>query len=81
MRLRDVLFPAKKALPPARDSQEQVERWVVDSFRSLGKLCVELADWVEAQRLARGGYKPQDRFLERTDLNSSGAERKGPPSG
>jgi hypothetical protein len=67
MSWRDLLWPGRNALPAARDSQDQVERWLVDSFRNLSHLCSQLADYVEAQRLARGGYKRPDRFLERTD--------------
>jgi hypothetical protein len=78
---RDVLFPARRALPPARDSQEQMERWLADSFRVLGQICTQAADWVETQRLARNGYKPPDRFLERTKSESDVPENPGPTTG
>ena len=69
MNWRALLWPRKaNVLPAARDSQEQMERWVVEGFRTVGRLCTQLANYVEAQRLSRGGYPPQERFLDRTDL-------------
>ena len=81
MNFRQLLWPNRKALPPARHPQEEMERWLVDSFRALGHLCSQLADWVESQRLVRGGYAPPDRFLERTDPPSKRADHEDPHSG
>ena len=57
-------------------TQDWAERLLADSLRLLGQFCAKLADAVEAQRLARAGYRQQDEFLERTD---PGATSK-PPS-
>jgi hypothetical protein len=80
MGFRDLLRPARTALPAAKDSQDLLERWLADSFRNLSHLCAQLADYVEAQRLARSGYKPPDRFLERTDPGAQPTAQGRPSS-
>lgn len=47
------------------ERREQVERVLTQSLRSVGTLMTKLADLIERQRLQRGGYAPQERFLER----------------
>lgn len=81
MGFRELLFPNRRALTPARDGQEQMERWLADSFRLLGQICTQAADWVETQRLARNGYKPPDRFLERSKSPTDSSEPRGPTTG
>jgi len=49
------------------EHQDQAERLLVETFRTLSSLCTRLADMVESQRLNRAGYQGQGRFLERLD--------------
>lgn len=48
---RDVPSVLKRA-----DAQDQAERLLAESLRMLGQVCAKVADYVEAQRLARQGY-------------------------
>jgi hypothetical protein len=47
------------------ERRAQVERVLTQSLRSMGTLMTKLADLIERQRLQRGGYAQQERFLER----------------
>jgi hypothetical protein len=49
------------------DAQDQVEKILADSLRTLGHVCSKVADLIEAQRLARQGYRQQQDFLRRVD--------------
>jgi hypothetical protein len=63
MRVRDRL------LAPL-EHQDEAERLLVETFRTLSSLCTRLADVVESQRLNRAGFRGQGRFLERLDRNA-----------
>ncbi len=54
---------------------DRVEKLLAESLRLLGQFCGKLADAVEAQRLARAGYRQQDEFLERIDRESTPKRR------
>jgi len=62
-----------------------MERLLTEGLRSLSDLLKKMADLVEQRRLARGGYKQPEQFLERSDrpsatgtpLKPSGAEGSG----
>ncbi|MFL5344885.1 MAG: hypothetical protein ACJ8AT_08825 [Hyalangium sp.] len=49
------------------DAQDQVEKLLADSLRTLGQVCAKVADLIEAQRLQRQGYSQQNNFLRRVD--------------
>jgi hypothetical protein len=53
-------------------AQEQAEKLLVESFRTLASLCARMADFLEAQRLTRAGYEQQGKFLERLDRPEDG---------
>ena len=63
------LFSKKdgSTLPAGRDSQAELEKLMAHSLRVLGALFGKMADVIEQSRLARDGYKEQDRFLKRVD--------------
>ena len=48
-------------------AQDQAEKLLVESFRTLSQMCGKLADFIETQRLQREGYDQQGKFLERLD--------------
>jgi len=50
-----------------RAAQDQAERILADAFRMLGRLCGQIADLVEAERLSRRGYERPGKFLQRLD--------------
>ena len=78
MGLRDLIF-SRKSLP-ARESQEQMERLLVEGFRTLGKFCSDMAERMEALRLQRGGYRAPGEFLERLDpQRPAGTAQQAPP--
>lgn len=67
-----------------REREEQLERALVKGFRSLSDLLKKAADLIEAQRLERGGYEKQEKFLERTERDAapgSGAPSSKQPTG
>ena len=61
------LFGKDKSIEAIK-AQDQAEKLLVESFRMLSGLCTKLADFIEAQRLARSGYERQGKYLERLDL-------------
>lgn len=64
-----------------REREEQLERALVKGFRSLSDLLKKAADLIEAQRLERGGYEKQEKFLERTERTErDAAPGSGAPS-
>jgi hypothetical protein len=67
MRLLRLFRSAKDILPSGQTAQDQAERLLAEAFRSLGVLCARTADLLEAQRLSRGGYGGQGKFLERLE--------------
>lgn len=56
-----------KGLTRPETPQADVEKVLADGFRVLSKLCGKLAEMLDAQRLERGGYRDQGKFLERLD--------------
>lgn len=48
-------------------AQDHAEKLLAESFRMLSDVCTKMADYVEAQRLARQGYEAQGKFLERLE--------------
>jgi hypothetical protein len=48
------------------ERQSERERRLTQGLRALSGLLLKLADNLEAQRLARGGYDAQGKFLERS---------------
>lgn len=70
MRLMRLFRAGKDILPKGQAAQDQAERLLAEAFRSLGTLCARLADVLESQRLSRGGYGAQGKFLERLEAPS-----------
>ncbi len=60
-------FRRDKSVLKRPDAQDQVEKLLADSLRALGQACSKVADFIEAQRLARQGYSQQQDFLRRVD--------------
>lgn len=61
------LFPWKDRSLAKEAAQDQAEKLLVESFRTLSEMCTKLADFIETQRLQRQGYEEQGKFLERLD--------------
>lgn len=57
----------------SRETQEQAERLMAESLRTLSQLCLKVADLVESQRLERQGFERPGAFLKRLDRPSAGA--------
>lgn len=72
------LRPQKANTQVMRAAQDQAERIIADAFRVLGRICGQLADLVEAERLSRRGYERPGKFLERLDR---GDNPPPPPNG
>jgi hypothetical protein len=62
-----LLFRRPKSAVVGLDTQDQAEKLLAESLRTLSQLCLKVADFVEAQRLQRQGCEPQGKFLERLD--------------
>ena len=69
------LFKREKSSIAAREAQQRAEKLLADSFRTLSQVCTRMADFIEAQRLQRAGYEPQEKYLERLDKERPGSER------
>jgi ribose 1,5-bisphosphokinase PhnN len=61
-----LLFRRDRTLAKA-DAQDQAEKLLAESLRTLGQVCSKVADFIEAQRLERRGYSQQNDFLHRLD--------------
>ncbi len=61
------LRPQKTDTQVVRAAQDHAERILADAFRVLGRLCGQIADLVEAERLSRRGYERPGKFLKRLD--------------
>jgi hypothetical protein len=61
------LFRRERSTQAQLEAQEQMEKLLTDSMRTLSQLLTRAADLLEAQRLNRKGYGEQERFLERLD--------------
>ncbi len=62
-----LLFRREKSKQAQLEAQEQMEKLLTESMRTLGQLLTRAADLIESQRLSRSGYAEQERFLERLD--------------
>ena len=62
-----LLFRRESSRQAQLEAQEQVEKLLAESMRTLGQLLSRAADMIESQRLNRAGYGQQERFLERLD--------------
>ncbi|MGA9520450.1 MAG: hypothetical protein WBV82_03240 [Myxococcaceae bacterium] len=62
-----LLFRRERSKQAQLEAQEQMEKLLTDSMRTLSQLLTRAADHIEAQRLSRSGYAEQERFLERLD--------------
>lgn len=60
-------FPFRRQELAPSPAQDQAERLLAESLRTLAHLCTNMAEWVEAERLRRKGYEQQGRRLERLD--------------
>ena len=69
----DLDFEVQRAAKdrPQLEAQEQMEKLLTESMRTLGQLLTRAADLIESQRLSRNGYAEQERFLERLDSPNS----------
>jgi hypothetical protein len=65
MKLKDLLRRPSETL--SRSGQDQAEKLLVESFRTLSQVCTRLADFIDSQRLERAGFEGQGKFLERLD--------------
>lgn len=68
------LFGGKDRSIQKQQAQDQAERLLVESFRTLSQVCSRFADFIETQRLARQGYEEQGRYLERLDRRDGGSQ-------
>jgi hypothetical protein len=62
-----LLFRRENSSAARREREEQLQRAVTEGLRKLSDLLKQAADLIEARRLEKSGYEPQERFLERTD--------------
>ncbi len=60
-------FRRDRSILKRPDAQDQVEKVLADSLRTIGQVCAKVADLIEAQRLQRQGYSQQNDFLRRLD--------------
>ncbi|MDY7231803.1 hypothetical protein [Hyalangium rubrum] len=67
-----LLFRRDRSILKRPDAQDQVEKVLAESLRTMGQICAKVADLIEAQRLERQGYSQQQDFLRRVD------QEKGP---
>jgi hypothetical protein len=62
-----LLFRRDRTILKRPDAQDQVEKLLAKSLRTLSQVCAKVADLIETQRLARQGYSHQQDFLRRLD--------------
>jgi hypothetical protein len=60
------LFGSEKTAAARRERQEQLEKALSDSLRTLSKIFTRTAELIEKRRLERNGYEKQEQFLERS---------------
>lgn len=60
------MFRGETSSAAQRERREQFEKALADGFRTLSQLFQKTAELIEQQRLQRGGYEKQEKFLERT---------------
>ncbi|GMU61646.1 MAG: hypothetical protein AMXMBFR34_34090 [Myxococcaceae bacterium] len=62
-----LLFRRENSSAARREREEQLEKALTQGMRKLADLLKQAADQLEARRLEKRGYEPQERFLERAD--------------
>ncbi|MBM4378525.1 MAG: hypothetical protein FJ086_04380 [Deltaproteobacteria bacterium] len=60
-------FPFRRQELAPLPAQEQAERVLAESLRTLAHACARMAELLESERLRRKGYPDQGRTLERLD--------------
>ncbi len=60
-------FRSQKTSHALRATEDRTERLLAEGLRLLSQFCAKMADYVEAERLARSGYRNQGKFLERQE--------------
>ncbi len=68
MKFPTLFKKSEHAVTRGKDAQDRAEKLLVESFRLLGQVCGKMADFIEAQRLARAGFETQGKYLERLDV-------------
>jgi hypothetical protein len=71
-----LLFRRDRSVLKRPDAQDQMEKLIADSLRTLGQVCAKVADMIEAQRLERQGYSQQNDFLRRIDQERGSGPKK-----
>ncbi len=71
-----LLFRRPRTILKRPDAQDQMEKVLAESLRTLGQVCAKVADLIEAQRLQRQGYTQQQDFLRRLDQEPGASPRK-----
>ncbi|WP_224366092.1 hypothetical protein [Hyalangium versicolor] len=71
-----LLFRRDRSILKRPDAQDQMEKLLADSLRTLGQVCAKVADLIEAQRLERQGYSQQNDFLRRLDQEQEPGPKK-----
>ena len=61
------LFRRDSSAAARRERAEQIEKSLIEGFRTLSTLFTKAAELIEARRLERNGYDRQEKFLERAD--------------
>lgn len=69
-------FRRARSILKRPDTQDQMEKLLADSLRTLGQVCGKVADMIEAQRLERQGYAQQNDFLRRLDQEADPGPKK-----
>lgn len=72
-----LLFRRDRSILKRPDAQDQLEKVIADSLRTLGQVCAKVADMIEAQRLERQGYSHQNDTLRRVDQQPDSGPKKG----
>ena len=57
----------RKSRIETRPGREAMELRVAESLRTFSRVCMKLADLIDAERLRRKGYAEQGKFLERLE--------------
>ncbi|WP_224241959.1 hypothetical protein [Hyalangium gracile] len=71
-----LLFRRDRTVLKRPDAQDQLEKVLADSLRTLGHVCAKVADLIEAQRLERQGYAQQQDTLRRVDQEKAPTPKK-----
>ena len=70
-----VPFRYQKTSDALRTTEDRTERLLAEGLRLLSQFCAKMADYVEAERLARSGYRNQGKFLERQESPIASANK------